>query len=1182
MWIALGDIDIQERQRHGNKAVELARAKQEGLPVPASWVLPASKLAALATDDRAADQAAADLVKHLPGPGPLLLRSSSPLEDLPAASAAGLFPTLSCAARKDAIARGLQKLARSVDDPFLRRWVGAAEGKDLPLAVLAQRRLELEAWCTVQGAAGAPLLVEGWRRTARGREVLWLRVDAKTPEVGGEIADLLALARDAIAGRHGNWLLEIGVEAGRALLLQRRPVRRPAPLPPREEPPLLDFPLFPGDEQQSWRWDAEHSPTPLCPLLAGLFLRWIRAQGPGHPSRLIDGRWHDRVEALADDAPAEEIVRELRAEVDAWDRQHLPRLRQGLEELQERFDPLPSPGDWMAFTGQWLSWQTLYYSGASGRLRRLAHRILDTGRQEGEAPPPLPETLAVRRARELDALARFWARHLDPAAREEALDRFLARHGHHAPGGWDGRAIPWNEDPAPLIAELKRRMEELRGSGPPDSFPAPGPGRSPGPDAAAGTRERPGPKERPMEPRATAWAVQALARLEDDDELLSSAYALLRSNALQLQAWLRPEAEGDEILSILPEDLEALLPAPEAPAWERAVARGRSLQRRWEHSFARRDEAQALPEAGTGESLPAVPLSGGVAEGPMRRLDSAQAEGGPARGEILVVPSITPADAVVFDRCAGLVCESGDLLGHAAVLARERGLPAVVLPGARRRLAAAHRLRVDGTCGVVKILLLALLLLAPGPIRLPAHRSFAATAGTSPGEGPEALRLDAAAARIDQDLRALCGGLPRVPGSAGYRDAWNWTRKRLEEVGLHLRSQRVSVHRWDAGRLAVRWTDTTAAHPLRLYAMGRSRALRSGSYRLLEVGHGRPEEIAAVRLLAPGRILVAREEVLPGLRPVHRLEKTAAAAAAGAAGILFVHPGGERVEGVVAWRGRSAVPAYGMEGGRGLLEALSKGSPVELQTLDEGFRPPALVEVESVNGLADLRPPGPTEEVILVCAHLDGWSVGPGALDNAAGVAVLLECARRLAGDPRLRGPAFRPLRFVLFTGEELGLEGSRAYLEAAENGEEAWPALVVNLEMPADPAGFVIHLGAALRAPLRQVLLQQRSFRLDAGVEEICDLYSDHMPFVLEGVPSFTLADHRDPGAMERIHTSLDRPEALDPMGLARAAVLLSSALRAMADPATPLPPRLDEASLRRWFQRSGLQLDRVRRRGF
>lgn len=60
---------------------------------------------------------------------------------------------------------------------------------------------------------------------------------------------------------------------------------------------------------------------------------------------------------------------------------------------------------------------------------------------------------------------------------------------------------------------------------------------------------------------------------------------------------------------------------------------------------------------------------------------------------------------------------------------------------------------------------------------------------------------------------------------------------------------------------------------------------------------------------------------------------------------------------------------------------------------------------------------------ILVGAHFDSVAAGPGAADNATGVAIVLASARFLAAVPRSR-----PIIFALFDQEELGLIGSRAY----------------------------------------------------------------------------------------------------------------------------------------------------------
>ena len=77
------------------------------------------------------------------------------------------------------------------------------------------------------------------------------------------------------------------------------------------------------------------------------------------------------------------------------------------------------------------------------------------------------------------------------------------------------------------------------------------------------------------------------------------------------------------------------------------------------------------------------------------------------------------------------------------------------------------------------------------------------------------------------------------------------------------------------------------------------------------------------------------------------------------------------------------------------------------------------------------------EQVIIVSAHLDSWD-GPGsrgAQDNGTGSMVTLEAARILAA---VQAQPKRTIRFILWTGEEQGLLGSRAYVESLSESELA------------------------------------------------------------------------------------------------------------------------------------------------
>jgi pyruvate,water dikinase len=100
-----------------------------------------------------------------------------------------------------------------------------------------------------------------------------------------------------------------------------------------------------------------------------------------------------------------------------------------------------------------------------------------------------------------------------------------------------------------------------------------------------------------------------------------------------------------------------------------------------------------------------IPLSAGSAEGPALVLESPQAAEMPPDPYVLVCPSTDPAWVPLFVGACALVMETGGVLSHGAIVAREFGLPAVAgLPGIQRTLRTGQRLHVNGATGTVTLL----------------------------------------------------------------------------------------------------------------------------------------------------------------------------------------------------------------------------------------------------------------------------------------------------------------------------------------------------------------------------------------------------------------------------------------------------------------------------------------------
>jgi len=83
--------------------------------------------------------------------------------------------------------------------------------------------------------------------------------------------------------------------------------------------------------------------------------------------------------------------------------------------------------------------------------------------------------------------------------------------------------------------------------------------------------------------------------------------------------------------------------------------------------------------------------------------------------------------------------------------------------------------------------------------------------------------------------------------------------------------------------------------------------------------------------------------------------------------------------------------------------------------------------LDSFNILAEIRGTDKADELVMLGAHFDSWTSGTGATDNAAGSAVMMEAMRILKASGQ---PMRRTVRLALWTGEEEGLLGSRAYVK--------------------------------------------------------------------------------------------------------------------------------------------------------
>jgi Zn-dependent M28 family amino/carboxypeptidase len=200
---------------------------------------------------------------------------------------------------------------------------------------------------------------------------------------------------------------------------------------------------------------------------------------------------------------------------------------------------------------------------------------------------------------------------------------------------------------------------------------------------------------------------------------------------------------------------------------------------------------------------------------------------------------------------------------------------------------------------------------------------------------------------------------------------------------------------------------------------------------------------------------------------------------------------------------------------------------VELR-MDARDLPPA----PSANVVGELRGRERPGEIVLIGAHIDTWDVGPGASDDGAGVVAVMEVARLLKSAglvPR------RTVRVVLFTGEEYGIGGARAYAER-HGSDRHVAAFETDFGMGApDAIGVSTAERAAAMAPLLPLFarfgirrFQPRAFGAD--VKPIVDLGAAAYDLEPEGHHYFDVH-----------HTAADTLDKIAPEDLRRNAAAIA-----------------------------------------
>jgi pyruvate,water dikinase len=291
---------------------------------------------------------------------------------------------------------------------------------------------------------------------------------------------------------------------------------------------------------------------------------------------------------------------------------------------------------------------------------------------------------------------------------------FLDRHGYHGPLEGEVSARVWREDPEP-VASLARRYAGLD--------EADSPVETARRRAAEGQEaERVFMAALPRSRRPAARAVLRLARIYLPLRGIAKipflqALDVIRAGARRAGVLLADAGHLEHPDDVFYLTVDELLAEP-TPAWRELVAARRAERASYEgfrlpaswHGRPEPERVESVHAQGgpTAEQahveLRGIPASPGVAEGPVRVVtDPSFAD--IAEGEILVATTTDPSWASVMFFSSALVVDIGGALSHAAVVARELGVPCVMGVGRGTQvLRTGDICRVDGTRGTVELI----------------------------------------------------------------------------------------------------------------------------------------------------------------------------------------------------------------------------------------------------------------------------------------------------------------------------------------------------------------------------------------------------------------------------------------------------------------------------------------------
>lgn len=329
----------------------------------------------------------------------------------------------------------------------------------------------------------------------------------------------------------------------------------------------------------------------------------------------------------------------------------------------------------------------------------------------------------------------------------------------------------------------------------------------------------------------------------------------------------------------------------------------------------------------------------------------------------------------------------------------------------------------------------------------------------------------------------------RVAGTQGGQNAADYIASEFEKSGLHVTRQPFPFEGWEDRGTTVQLlspeTTLLEAQPLQYSAGGKV----DGEV-VLVPGIGSRDDFSKVNVR--GKIaLVKRGTLTFGSKAQNAQE-------VGALAVLIYNEAPSIFSGTL--REQVSIPTIGLSGKSGqTILKLIKGGAVRVKIESDS----GVEKRTGYNIIGTIE--GKSNETIVMGGHYDSVPAGPGAGDNGSGTATLLELARVMASQPQPE----HTLVFIAFDAEELGLLGSRAYVNDLSAVQVANILAMLNFDMLGAGGGPLILMGDGNAALLARSSAQQLNIEAH-NAQMPANAGSDHESFARRGIDTvFFMRDY-------------------------------------------------------------------------